>query len=97
MQAWQATRRLVSVQVRLQAVPDSTGREDLLKALRETLLLRAARSVGAAWLARGDSSSRLAARVIAMSAKGSGYGLPSTLHFLDGRQVNFRLNQVFDA
>ena len=66
-------------------------------ALRETLLLRAARSAGAAWLARGDSSSRLAARVIAMSAKGSGYALPSTLHFLDGRQVKFRLNQAFNA
>jgi hypothetical protein len=69
----------------MQAIPDSTGREDLVKSLREALLLSAAKQMGVTRLARGDSISRLAARVIACSAKGSGYALPSTLHFLDAR------------
>lgn len=69
----------------MQAVPDSTGREDLVKALREALLLSAAKKAGATRLARGDSINRLAARVIACSAKGAGFALPSTLHFLDAR------------
>lgn len=68
-----------------QAVPDATGREDLVKALRERLLLAAAASRMVTMLARGDSSDRLAARVIALSAKGCGFALPSTLHFLDAR------------
>lgn len=72
----------------MQAVPDTTGREDVVKALREALLMREARRRGVTHLARGDSSDRLAARAVALSAKGCGHALPASLHFIDARQVD---------
>lgn len=69
----------------VQAVSDSTGRQDLVKALREAVLLSAAGRNGVTKLARGDSASRLAARAIAMSAKGEGFSLPASMHYLDAR------------
>ena len=78
-----------SNQLSMQAIEDSTGREDLVKMLREAVLLSYGKSRGVTRLAKGDSSDRLAARVIALAAKGDGYSLPSTLHFIDSRYVSF--------
>ena len=77
-----------SNQLFMQAIEDSTGREDLVKMLREAVLLSYGKSRGVTRLAKGDSSDRLAARVIALAAKGDGYSLPSTLHFIDSRYVS---------
>ena len=49
------------------------------------VLLSTAAKLGANKLARGDSSTKLAMRVLATAAKGAGYALPSQLHFLDSR------------
>ena len=57
----------------------------MVKALREAVLLSAAHTQGVTKLARGDSASRLAARAIAMSAKGQGFSLPASMHYLDAR------------
>lgn len=68
-----------------QAIEDSTGREDFVQHLRESILLSYGRRMAVTKLAKGDTSDRLAARAIAMASKGSGYALPSTLHFMDAR------------
>ena len=69
----------------LQAVEDATGREDMIEALRNTLLVRTAASLGYNKIARGDNATRIAARVIAMSAKGAGFALPGCIQYFDRR------------
>ena len=71
----------------LQAVADTTGKEDLIAALRQTLLLRVAAQLGCNKLAVGTCATRMAVRTVAMSAKGSGYALPGALQFTDSRSV----------
>ncbi|KAK9831947.1 hypothetical protein WJX81_001904 [Elliptochloris bilobata] len=69
----------------LAAVPDVTGREDLVEALRLRLLLTAAAALGCNRLALGDSATRLAVRAIALAAKGAGHALPAALQHYDAR------------
>ena len=69
----------------LQAVSDITGKEDLIAALRRSLLLRVAAQLGCNKVALGTSATRMAVRTVAMSAKGSGYALPGAIHFTDSR------------
>ena len=69
----------------MQAVDDPTGREDLIEALRNALLIRMAARHGYNRVARGDSATCVAARVIAMSSKGSGFALPACIQYFDRR------------
>ena len=69
----------------MQAVEDTTGREDLTEALRNALLIRLAARHGYNKVARGDSATCVAARVIAMSSKGSGFALPACIQYFDRR------------
>lgn len=69
----------------LQAVPDPAGKEDLIAALRQVLLLRVAAQLDCNKLALGTCATRMAVTTIAMSAKGQGYALPGALHFIDFR------------
>ena len=69
----------------MQAVEDTTGREDLIEALRNSLLIRTASRHGYNKVAKGDSATCVAARVIAMSAKGSGFALPACIQYFDRR------------
>ncbi|GFR39726.1 hypothetical protein Agub_g207, partial [Astrephomene gubernaculifera] len=69
----------------LQAVPDPTGREDLVRLLRGRLLAGTAGRLGATKLLRADSGTALAARVIADTAKGRGYSLPGDIQLVDAR------------
>ena len=64
---------------------DATGREDMIEALRNALLVRTAASLGYNKIARGDNATRIAARVIAMSAKGAGFALPGCIQYFDRR------------
>lgn len=52
-----------------QAVPDPTGREDLVAHLRVRLLADTARRLGASKLVRGDCATTFAKRIISESAK----------------------------
>lgn len=72
----------------LQAVADPTGKEDLLAALRKALLLRLAAQLGCNKVAIGTSATRIAVRTVAMSAKGSGFGLSGAIHFTDSRSAH---------
>ena len=80
-------RSHISSELHVQAVPDATGREDLVGALRLRLLLAAAAALGCNRLALGDSATRLAARAVALAAKGAGYALPASLQHFDGRRA----------
>lgn len=71
----------------IQAVADGTGKEDLIAALRRTLLLKVAAQLGCNKLAVGTCATRMAVRTVAMSAKGSGYALPGALQFTDSRSA----------
>ena len=68
-----------------QAVSDITGKEALIASLRKALLLRVAAQLGCNKVALGTSATRMAVRTVAMSAKGSGYALPGSIHFTDSR------------
>ena len=76
-----------SLEAHAQAVPDATGREDLVGALRLRLLLAAAAALGCNRLALGDSATRLAARAVALAAKGAGHALPASLQHFDARRA----------
>jgi hypothetical protein len=69
------------------AVADPTGAEDLLKYLRDQLLLRAAAVLGCNRLLRGDSASRMAIKIISDASKGRGFSLPGDIQTLDGRHI----------
>ena len=71
----------------LQAVPDPTGREDLVRHLRTRLLLQAAQAAGCNKLLLGDTGTRVATQVIAAAAKGRGYALPADIQWVDARWV----------
>ncbi|GIL85207.1 hypothetical protein Vretimale_10781 [Volvox reticuliferus] len=71
----------------LQSVPDPTGREDLLRHLRNRLLAAVAAQLGVNKVLRGDTATVLAARVISETAKGRGYALPGEVQLLDVREV----------
>ncbi|GLI60528.1 hypothetical protein VaNZ11_002523 [Volvox africanus] len=73
----------------LQSVPDPTGREDLLRHLRNRLLAAVAAQLGANKVLRGDTATALAARVISETAKGRGYALPGEIQLLDAREVQW--------
>ena len=68
-----------------QAVEDPTGREDLVEALRDALLVAMAARLGCNRVARGDCASLAAARTIAVSAKGAGFALPASIQHCDAR------------
>ena len=68
-------------------VTDVTGREDFIDSLRRQLLLARAQALGSTRLALGDSSTRVAARIIAGAAKGRGYSLPADIQATDARWV----------
>jgi len=72
----------------IQAVEDATGREDLIEALRNALLVRTAAKLGYNKIARGDNATHIAARIIAMSAKGAGFALPACIQYFDRRQAS---------
>ncbi|KAL7749500.1 Cytoplasmic tRNA 2-thiolation protein 2 [Sorochytrium milnesiophthora] len=59
----------------LMATSAGTAREDLLVHLRLRLLLTISQSLGCSHLLLGSSTTRLAAEIIATTAKGRGYGL----------------------
>lgn len=61
-----------------------------MEALRRRLLLAAAAALGCNRLALGESSTRLAARAVALAAKGSGYALPASLQHFDARRARAR-------
>ncbi|GAX82367.1 hypothetical protein CEUSTIGMA_g9796.t1 [Chlamydomonas eustigma] len=69
----------------LQAATDLTGREDLVGLLRQMLLLRLAEKVSCNKVVTGDTSTSMAIRVIAETAKGRGYALAGSLQMLDAR------------
>ncbi|KAG2424524.1 hypothetical protein HXX76_014405 [Chlamydomonas incerta] len=77
--------REARLQQLLQAVQDPTGREDLIQHLRRRLLAAAGAMAGATKLLCGDSATALAARVIADTAKGRGFALPSDIQLVDAR------------
>lgn len=62
-----------------------TGREDMVQYLREQLLLRVGAEHQCTKLARGDSASAIATKVISDLSKGRGYSLPSDIQMLDAR------------
>ena len=78
-------------------MPDATGREDLIGALRLRLLLAAAAALGYNRLALGDSATRLATRAVALAAKGAGYALPASLQHFDARRAPSLVSEVFVA
>jgi cytoplasmic tRNA 2-thiolation protein 2 len=69
----------------LQAVSDTTGREDLAVHLQDSLLLRAAAVLGCSRMLRGESACRTAANIIAEAAKGRGFSVPADIQLLDAR------------
>lgn len=69
----------------MQAVPDITGKEDLISHLRMQLLIATARKLGASKLLLGCTADTLAVSVLASVSKGRGYALPGDLHVADGR------------
>ncbi|KAG2448454.1 hypothetical protein HYH02_006346 [Chlamydomonas schloesseri] len=80
-----AAEREARLQQLLEAVQDPTGREDLIHHLRRRLLAAAGTAEGATKLLCGDSATALAARVVADTAKGRGFSLPSDIQLLDAR------------
>ena len=69
----------------VQSVTDATGREDLTDALRKQLLLLRAGDLGCGKVVMGDSTTRVAVRVVSGTAKGQGYALPGDIQSIDAR------------
>jgi hypothetical protein len=55
--------------LRVQSIPDMTGREDLVSHLRSHLLLATAQRLGCTKVARGDCADTLAMKLISEAAK----------------------------
>ena len=70
---------------RVQAVPDPSGRETLIEALRCVLLNALACAHCCNKIACGDNATRAAVRVISLATQGTGFALPASLHYLDAR------------
>jgi hypothetical protein len=73
------------LRVLLAAVGDPTGRDDLARHLRSSLLLRTAAALGCSRLALGDCATALAAHIVAAASKGCGYSLAGDVRLLDAR------------
>eukprot|EP00249_Psilotum_nudum_P019408 c27239_g1_i4 orf=43-1518(+) len=73
------------LQLLLQNVDDSTGKEDLLEHLRLQLLQKVADDHGYTKLILGLCTSRIAAKVVAATAKGQGFSLPADIQYYDSR------------
>ncbi|CAK9279109.1 unnamed protein product [Sphagnum jensenii] len=69
----------------LESVQDMTGREDLIEYLRMQVLQQVAKEHGYTKLVLGLCTTRIAARVLAATAKGQGYSLPADIQYLDSR------------
>ncbi|XP_040372773.1 cytoplasmic tRNA 2-thiolation protein 2 isoform X3 [Rosa chinensis] len=69
----------------LDAVPDATGREDLLLHLRMLALQKIASQNGYNRLLLGSCISRIACHVITATVKGQGYSLPADIQYVDSR------------
>jgi hypothetical protein len=69
----------------LNAVSDTTGREDVVVHLQDSLLLRSAAALGCNRMLRGECACRIAANIIAEAAKGRGFSLPADIQLLDAR------------
>lgn len=78
------------LQTLVEGVEDETGREDLVRYLRERLLLRVGAALGFNRVARGDSATLCAVRVIAESCKGRGYALPGEA----SHEIKYRLEHI---
>ncbi|KAL1923429.1 uncharacterized protein VTP21DRAFT_8409 [Calcarisporiella thermophila] len=60
----------------IKAVSKLTSKEDIIRHLRMNLLLEIARREGCSFIFLGDSASRLAIKIIALTSKGRGFSLP---------------------
>lgn len=69
----------------LDAVPDDTGKEDLLAYLRMLCLQKVAIENGYSKLVLGSCTSTIARHVISATVKGQGYSLPADIQFVDAR------------
>jgi hypothetical protein len=69
----------------LHAVSDTTGREDVVVHLQDSLLLRSAAALGCSRMLRGECACRIAANIIAEAAKGRGFSVPADIQLLDAR------------
>ena len=63
----------------LRALPSPTSREDMAAILRTRLVVGVARREGCAGVLWGDSTTRLADKVLAEAAKGRGVSLPASI------------------
>ncbi|KAM1306563.1 hypothetical protein ACFX2H_008931 [Malus domestica] len=69
----------------LDAVPDATGKEDLLLHMRMLALQKVASEKGYNRLVLGSCISRIACHVITATVKGQGYSLPADIQYVDAR------------
>lgn len=69
----------------LDAVVDTTGKEDLLLHLRMLSLQKVALENGYSRLVLGSCTSRIACHVLASTVKGQGYSLPADIQYVDAR------------
>uniref|UniRef100_A0A7C9EQS3 Cytoplasmic tRNA 2-thiolation protein 2 n=1 Tax=Opuntia streptacantha TaxID=393608 RepID=A0A7C9EQS3_OPUST len=69
----------------LDAVPDDTGKEDLLAYLRMLCLQKVAIENGYSKLVLGSCTSTIARHVISATVKGQGYSLPADIQYVDAR------------
>lgn len=69
----------------LAGVEDPTGREDLQELLRARALQALAREHGYTRVVSGLCATRVAARVVADTAKGRGFALPAAVQYVDAR------------
>ncbi|KAK4272524.1 hypothetical protein QN277_021069 [Acacia crassicarpa] len=67
------------------AVSDSTGKEDILLYLRMLALQKVASEFGYNRLVLGSCISRIARHVISATVKGQGYSLPADVQYVDAR------------
>ncbi|XP_054800632.1 cytoplasmic tRNA 2-thiolation protein 2 [Prosopis cineraria] len=67
------------------AVSDSTGKEDLLLYLRMLALQKVASEFGYSRIVLGSCISRIARHVISATVKGQGYSLPADIQYVDAR------------
>ncbi|KAJ7547312.1 hypothetical protein O6H91_08G079700 [Diphasiastrum complanatum] len=69
----------------LSRVEDQTGKEDLVEHMRMDALQRVAKHYGYTRVVLGLCTTRVAARVLAATAKGEGFALPAGIQYVDAR------------
>lgn len=69
----------------LDAIGDSTGKEDFLKHLRMLCLQKVAVENGYTQLILGSCTSTIARHVLSATVKGQGYSLPADIQYVDAR------------